>query len=51
MIKESKDKNQTDFIYETNDKSCIVTGSAGTGKSVMALMKAANIQKKMWRQL
>lgn len=46
MIKESKDKNQTDFIYETNDKSCIVTGSAGTGKSVMALMKAANIQKK-----
>lgn len=47
MIKESqiKDKGQTEFIYATNDKSCIVTGSAGTGKSVMALIKAQRIQK------
>lgn len=48
MIKESqlkKDKEQEIFIYKTNNKSCLVTGSAGSGKSVMALFKAQRIQK------
>lgn len=45
MIKESQlDKGQREFIYEINDKSCIVMGSAGSGKSVMALFKAQRIQ-------
>ncbi|MDO5526919.1 MAG: 3'-5' exonuclease [Prevotella sp.] len=47
MIKESeiyKDSEQTAFIMATLDKSCIVTGCAGSGKSVLALHKARRIQ-------
>ena len=41
MIKESElDDDQIKVLMETLDKSCIVAGCAGSGKSVLALIKA-----------
>lgn len=46
MIKESElDDDQIKILMETLDKSCIVAGCAGSGKSVLALIKAQRIQK------
>lgn len=46
MIKESElDDDQIKVLMATLDKSCIVTGCAGSGKSVLALIKAQRIQK------
>lgn len=46
MIKESElDDDQVLILHATLDKSCIVTGCAGSGKSVLALIKAQRIQK------
>lgn len=45
MIKESElDDIQQKVLDQTLDKSCIVTGCAGSGKSVIALQKAKRIQ-------
>lgn len=46
MIKESElDDDQIKVLMATLDKSCIVEGCAGSGKSVLALIKAQRIQK------
>ncbi len=46
MIKESElDDDQIQVLQATLDKSCIVAGCAGSGKSVLALIKAQRIQK------
>lgn len=46
MIKESElDGGQTDILNAVLDKSCIVSGCAGSGKSILALIKAQRIQK------
>ena len=46
MVKESElDEYQIKALMATLDKSCIVTGCAGSGKSVLALIKAQRIQK------
>ena len=46
MIIESElDEDQIKFLMAINDKSCIVSGCAGSGKSVLALIKAQRIQK------
>lgn len=46
MIKESElDDDQIKVLMETLDKSCIVAGCAGSGKSVLALIKAKRVQK------
>lgn len=46
MIKESDlDEDQIKALTATLDKSCIVAGCAGSGKSVLALIKAQRIQK------
>lgn len=46
MIKESElDEDQIKVLMATLDKSCLVTGCAGSGKSVLALIKAQRIQK------
>lgn len=46
MIKESElDDDQLEVLFATNDKSCVVAGCAGSGKSVLALIKAQRIQK------
>ena len=46
MIIESElDEDQIKVLMATNDKSCIVSGCAGSGKSVLALIKAQRIQK------
>lgn len=46
MIKESElDDDQRKVLIETLNKSCIVSGCAGSGKSVLALIKAQRIQK------
>jgi len=46
MVKESElDEDQIKVLMATLDKSCIVTGCAGSGKSVLALIKAQRIQK------
>lgn len=46
MIKESElDDDQIKVLTATLDKSCIVSGCAGSGKSVLALVKAQRIQK------
>lgn len=46
MVKESEgDEYQIRFLMSTLDKSCIVSGCAGSGKSVLALLKAQRIQK------
>lgn len=39
------DEKQLEVFNSILDKSCIVTGCAGSGKSALALMKAARIQK------
>lgn len=46
MVKESDlDDDQLHVFNAILDKSCIVTGCAGSGKSVLALIKAQRIQK------
>lgn len=46
MIKESElDDDQIKVLNAVLDKSCIVSGCAGSGKSVLALIKAQRIQK------
>lgn len=46
MITESElDDDQLKVLMATNDKSCVVSGCAGSGKSVLALIKAQRIQK------
>lgn len=46
MIKESElDDDQIKILMATLDKSCIVSGCAGSGKSVLALIKAQRVQK------
>lgn len=46
MIKESElDDDQIKVLMATLDKSCVVSGCAGSGKSVLALIKAQRIQK------
>ncbi len=46
MIKESElDDDQIKVLMATLDKSCIVAGCAGSGKSVLALIKTQRIQK------
>ena len=46
MIVESElDDAQLRVLNATNDKSCIVSGCAGSGKSVLALIKAQRIQR------
>lgn len=46
MIIESElDDDQIRVLNAVNDKSCIVSGCAGSGKSVLALIKAQRIQR------
>ncbi len=46
MVRESElDDDQLQILMATLDKSCIVEGCAGSGKSVLALIKAQRIQK------
>ena len=46
MIKESElDDDQIKILIETLDKSCIVAGCAGSGKSVLSLIKCERIEK------
>ena len=46
MIKESElDQDQIQTLTATLDKSCIVAGCAGSGKSILALIKAQRIQR------
>ena len=46
MVKESElDDDQIRVLSATLDKSCVVSGCAGSGKSVLALIKAQRIQK------
>lgn len=46
MIKESElDDDQIKVLMATLDKSCIVAGCAGSGKSVLALIKTQRVQK------
>ena len=46
MIIESElDDDQIKVLTATLDKSCVVSGCAGSGKSVLALIKAQRIQK------
>lgn len=46
MVRESElDDDQIRVLTATLDKSCIVTGCAGSGKSVLGLIKAQRIQK------
>lgn len=46
MITESElDDDQLKVLFATNDKSCVVAGCAGSGKSVLALIKAQRIQR------
>lgn len=46
MVKESElDEYGIKALMAVLDKSCIVTGCAGSGKSVLALLKAQRIQK------
>ena len=48
MVKESeleKDDYEYRVLHAVLDKSCIVSGCAGSGKSVLALIKAQRIQR------
>ena len=48
MIKESDlDNDQISVLTATLDKSCVVSGCAGSGKSVLALVKAQRIQEEI----
>ena len=47
MVKESdleKDDYEYRVLHAVLDKSCIVSGCAGSGKSVLALIKAQRLQ-------
>lgn len=46
VIESELDDDQIKFLMSTMEKSCIVEGCAGSGKSVLALIKAQHIQKK-----
>lgn len=46
MIKESElDQDQIQTLMATLDKSSVVAGCAGSGKSILALIKAQRIQR------
>lgn len=46
MIIESElDEDQIKVLNAVNDKSCIITGCAGSGKSVLALIKTQRLQR------
>lgn len=45
VIESELDDDQIKVLNATNDKSIIVSGCAGSGKSVLALIKAQRIQK------
>lgn len=46
MVKESElDEDQIKILMSALDKSCIVSGCAGSGKSILALIKARRIQE------
>ncbi|MCQ2191258.1 MAG: ATP-binding domain-containing protein [Paludibacteraceae bacterium] len=45
VIESELDEDQIRVLMATNDKSLIVSGCAGSGKSVLALIKAQRIQK------
>lgn len=46
MIKESElDDDQMKVLMATLDKSCVTMGCAGSGKSILALIKAQRVQK------
>lgn len=46
MIRESElDDDQLKVLQATLDRSCVVEGCAGSGKSVLALIKAQRVQK------
>lgn len=45
VIESELDEDQIRVLMATLDKSCIVSGCAGSGKSVLALIKAQRIQK------
>lgn len=45
VIESELDDDQIRVLTATLDKSCIVSGCAGSGKSVLALIKAQRIQK------
>ncbi len=48
MVKESElDDDQINVLMATNDRSLVVAGCAGSGKSVLALIKAQRIQKEI----
>ncbi len=48
MVKQSElDEDQIKILMATNHKSSIVAGCAGSGKSVLALIKAQQIQKEI----
>ena len=48
MIRESElDDDQIKVLMATLNKSCIVFGCAGSGKSVLALIKAQRIQREL----
>ena len=48
MIRESElDDDQIKVLIATLNKSCIVSGCAGSGKSVLALIKAQRIQREL----
>lgn len=48
MIKESElDEDQIRVLMATNQKSLVISGCAGSGKSVLALIKAQRIQKEI----
>ena len=48
MIKDSElDADQIKVLMATLDKSCIVSGCAGSGKSILALIKAQRIQREL----
>lgn len=47
VIESELDEDQIKVLMATNDKSCLVSGCAGSGKSVLALIKAQRIQKEM----
>lgn len=45
IIESDLDDDQYKVLFATLDKSCVVSGCAGSGKSVLALIKAQRIQK------
>lgn len=45
VIESELDEDQIKVLMATNDKSCLVSGCAGSGKSVLALIKAQRIQR------